>query len=327
MAQSAEHILGKDEVPGSNPGISLKRRRLGIPRAPFLIFPILAFAPCVCYNSLNHRLHAKGQKNMMEVAAHRGNVEGFPENTMPAFESAYSLGVDMIELDLRMTKDGEIVVIHDPSVDRTSDGHGLVSDMTLAELKELDFGIKTGEKFRGTRIPTFREFLELTRRDDKMQFNFELKDYIHDKGEKFALKSASKAIALFEEYGLADRLYINSFEGDLLLWIDKTYRHKYRLHGYYPYKIMGNTAALDVLYCICMFNVTYDESGKAIWHSDPICAKEQYDEVREKGIHPWVGAGAVTEEQILRGYKNGGELITTNHPAEVMRILAKHGLR
>lgn len=246
---------------------------------------------------------------------------------MPAFESAYSLGVDMIELDLRMTKDGEIVVIHDPSVDRTSDGHGLVSDMTLAELKELDFGIKTGEKFRGTRIPTFREFLELTRRDDKMQFNFELKDYIHDKGEKFALESASKAIALFEEYGLADRLYINSFEGDLLLWIDKTYRHKYRLHGYYPYKIMGNTAALDVLYCICMFNVTYNESGKAIWHSDPICAKEQYDEVREKGIHPWVGAGAVTEEQILRGYKNGGELITTNHPAEVMRILAKHGLR
>lgn len=115
---------------------------------------------------------------------------------MPAFESAYSLGVDMIELDLRMTKDGEIVVIHDPSVDRTSDGHGLVSDMTLAELKELDFGIKTGEKFRGTRIPTFREFLEPTRRDDKMQFNFELKDYIHDKGEKFALESASKAIAL-----------------------------------------------------------------------------------------------------------------------------------
>ena len=159
------------------------------------------------------------------------------------------------------------------------------SEQTLAELKELDFGIKTGEKFRGTRIPTFREFLELTRRDTKMQFNFELKDYIHDKGEKFALESASKAIALFEEYGLTDRLYINSFEGDLLLWIDKTYGHKYRLHGYYPYKIMGNTAALDVLYCICMFNVTYDESGKAIWHSDPICTKEQYDEVIARTYH------------------------------------------
>lgn len=264
---------------------------------------------------------------MMEVAAHRGNVEGFPENTMPAFESAYALGVDMIELDLRMTRDGEIVVIHDPTVDRTSDGHGLVSDMTLKELKALDFGIRKDAKFQGTRIPTFREFLELTRRDTRMQFNFEFKDYIHDKGEAFALESASKTIALFEEYGLADRLYINSFEGDLLLWIDKTYGHKYRLHGYYPYRIMGNTAALDVLYCICMFNVSYDENGRAISHADPICDKARYDEVLAKGIHPWVGAGAVTEEQILRGYANGGELITTNHPADVMEILARHGLR
>ena len=231
----------------------------------------------------------------MEVAAHRGNVEGFPENTMPAFESAYALGVDMIELDLHMTKDGEIVVIHDPTVDRTSDGHGLVSDMTLSELKRLDFGIRTDAKFQGTRIPTFREFLELTRRDDKMQFNFEFKDYI--------------------------------FEGDLLLWIDKTYGHKYRLHGYYPYQIMGNTAARDVLYCICMFNASYDENGRSTWHEDPICSKAQYDEVRAKGIHPWVGANAVTEEQIHRGYENGGELITTNHPAAVMEILARHGLR
>ena len=90
---------------------------------------------------------------------------------------------------------------------------------------------------------------------------------------------------------------------------------------------MGNTAALDVLYCICMFNVSYDENGRAISHADPICDKAQYDEVLAKGIHPWVGAGAVTEEQILRGYANGGELITTNHPADVMEILARHGLR
>lgn len=281
----------------------------------------------MCYNERTDSCLYERIYNMMEVAAHRGNVEGFPENTMPAFESAYALGVDMIELDLRMTKDGEIVVIHDAAVDRTSDGHGLVSDMTLEELKTLDFGIKAGEKFRGTRIPTFREFLELTRRDTKMQFNFEFKDYIRDKGEKFALESAAKTIALFEEYGLADRLYINSFEGDLLLWIDKNYGHKYRLHGYYPYQIMGNTAALDVLYCICMFNASCDENGKITWHSEPICAKEQYDEVIAKGIHPWVGAGAVTEEQIIHGYENGGELITTNHPAEVMKILAKHGLR
>ena len=99
-------------------------------------------------------------KRRIEVAAHRGNVENAPENTMPAFTDAYGIDVDMIELDLRMTKDHEIVVIHDATVDRTSDGTGMVSEMTLAELKKLDFGVKYSEKFRGTRIPTFREFLD-----------------------------------------------------------------------------------------------------------------------------------------------------------------------
>ena len=120
-------------------------------------------------------------KRRIEVAAHRGNVENAPENTMPAFTDAYGIDVDMIELDLRMTKDHEIVVIHDATVDRTSDGTGMVSDMTLAELKKLDFGVKYSEKFRGTRIPTFREFLELTKRDKIMQFIFEFKDYIREK--------------------------------------------------------------------------------------------------------------------------------------------------
>ena len=264
---------------------------------------------------------------MIEVAAHRGNVDGFPENTMPAFESAYDIGVDMIELDLRMTKDGEIVVIHDATVDRTSDGHGVVSEMTLDELKRLDFGIKKSPDFAGVRIPTFREFLELTKRDDKMQFNFEFKDYINEKGEEFAKESARRIIALFEEYGLSDRLYINSFDGDLLLWLDTEYAHKYRLHGYYPYKIMRNESAKDVLYCACLFNVTYDNEGKPEWHKEAICPADWYDKVRADGIHPWIGAGAVSEADILAGVKVGGELFTTNHPVDMMNILRKHRLR
>ena len=259
-------------------------------------------------------------KRRIELAAHRGNVENAPENTMPAFIDAYGIDVDMIELDLRMTKDKEIVVIHDPTVDRTSDGTGMVSEMTLAELKRLDFGVKRGEKYRGTRIPTFREFLELARRDKTMQFNFEFKDYIYDKGEEFAKESADRTIALFEEYGIgADRLYINSFEGDLLLYINEKCGGKYRLHGYHPYSILGNNndKARKILYCACLFYTK----------EDPISPKETYDEVISEGIHPWVGAGAVTEEQILRGVENGGELFTSNHPTFVSEVLKKHGYR
>jgi glycerophosphoryl diester phosphodiesterase len=87
--------------------------------------------------------------------AHRGGrVPGYPENTLAAFRQAIKYGVDAIEIDLRGTKDGKIVIIHDPTVDRTTDGHGRVSNHSLAELKELDAG-------NGERIPTYEEVLEL----------------------------------------------------------------------------------------------------------------------------------------------------------------------
>jgi glycerophosphoryl diester phosphodiesterase len=87
--------------------------------------------------------------------AHRGGIiAGFPENTLSAYRRAISLGVDVIEIDLRGTRDGEIVVIHDASLDRTTNGTGNVSEHTLAELKQLDAG-------NGERIPTYQEVLQL----------------------------------------------------------------------------------------------------------------------------------------------------------------------
>ncbi|MDN3652078.1 glycerophosphodiester phosphodiesterase family protein [Thalassotalea ponticola] len=87
--------------------------------------------------------------------AHRGGTGlGEPENTLAAFEQAIRDGIDVIEIDLRSTKDGAIVVIHDETVNRTTNGRGKVIDHTLAELKQLDAG-------RGQRIPTYQEVLQL----------------------------------------------------------------------------------------------------------------------------------------------------------------------
>ena len=72
------------------------------------------------------------------VAAHRGWSTVYPENTMEAFRAAIDLGVDQIETDVRVTRDGELVLIHDETVDRTTNGSGRVIDMTLSELKALD---------------------------------------------------------------------------------------------------------------------------------------------------------------------------------------------
>ncbi|MBN2283138.1 MAG: glycerophosphodiester phosphodiesterase [Deltaproteobacteria bacterium] len=94
------------------------------------------------------------------VIAHRGDSAHFPENTIPAFTAAVAAGADMIELDVTMTADGHLVVIHDRTVDRTTDGTGRVSDLTLARLRKLDAGSWKGSRFRGVRVPTLEEVFE-----------------------------------------------------------------------------------------------------------------------------------------------------------------------
>jgi Glycerophosphoryl diester phosphodiesterase len=83
----------------------------------------------------------------------------FPENTLLAFRKALSLGAAGIELDIQMSRDRVPVVIHDESVDRTTNGHGLVSSLTFRELKQLDAGVKFSNAYRGERIPSLRESL------------------------------------------------------------------------------------------------------------------------------------------------------------------------
>ena len=90
----------------------------------------------------------------MSVAHRGGMIPGIPENTLRAYREAIKHNVDAIEIDLRGAKDGEVVIMHDATVDRTTNGHGNVSDLTLAELKRLDAG-------QGERIPTYEEVLQL----------------------------------------------------------------------------------------------------------------------------------------------------------------------
>lgn len=93
------------------------------------------------------------------LCAHRGAMSTHPENTVPAFMEAVRLGAHMIEFDVQLTKDGALVLMHDATVNRTTDGKGKVSDLTLAEIKALDAGAKLDARFTGTRIPTFEEAL------------------------------------------------------------------------------------------------------------------------------------------------------------------------
>ena len=114
------------------------------------------------------------------IVAHRGDSEFYPENTLEAFRSAYDLGVDVIETDVHLTKDGHIVIWHDPTLDRNTDGTGTLESHTLKELKELDAGY-TFTKDRGKTFPFRGKGVKLTTLDEALQalpkakFNIDLK--------------------------------------------------------------------------------------------------------------------------------------------------------
>jgi len=135
---------------------------------------------------------------------HRGASAWAPENTLSAFQEARELGAHGVELDVMLSADGEVVVRHEPELERTTDGHGRVQDKTLAELKSLDAGSWFGPRFAGERIPMLREVCAWAAQD--MLLNIELKSVaIH----RTLLED--KVVALVREFGLEERVVLSSF--------------------------------------------------------------------------------------------------------------------
>ena len=114
-----------------------------------------AFPVAISGQSENSTLPERG------VCAHRGARETHPENTISAFKEAVRLGAQMIEFDVRMTKDGKLIIMHDASIDRTTDGTGLVEDLTWDEIKTLDAGSWKSEDFKGESVPLLAEALDV----------------------------------------------------------------------------------------------------------------------------------------------------------------------
>lgn len=138
------------------------------------------------------------------VLAHRGASAYAPENTVAAFRLAAEMGADGIELDSKLARNGTIVVMHDATVDRTTDGHGRVSDLTLSELKQLDAGAKFDSRFAGERIPTLDEVLDMI--GDRFIVNVELTNY-STRGDGLE----DRVVDLIMRRGLLERTMVSSF--------------------------------------------------------------------------------------------------------------------
>jgi len=140
-----------------------------------------------------------------QVTAHRGASKVAPENTIPAFEAAIESGADYIELDVQLTKDGELVVMHDDDIKRTTDGEGPLSLMTYEETQKYSAGswFSDDGTFNDVKIPKLSEVLELVGHD--ILLNIEIKSH----GNVAA--TAEKVAELVEEYDIADSCYVTSF--------------------------------------------------------------------------------------------------------------------
>lgn len=249
------------------------------------------------------------------LAAHRGDRANYPENTIAAFKSALLLGADMIETDIRMTKDGELVLIHDRSTLRTSGIDKNVDECTLEELRKIDVG-------SGERVPTVREFLELIK-DSDMLVNWELKIYPADFGDEYAFEVADKLLSMIEEFGFEKRSMLNSFSIRVLEYIYKKSPKRFPIHGQGINLCSRSKDAADISeeelfdWC-CLYG---HEKGEG-----PLDREDSFNYCREHGILPCI---CIKDDldAYRRAIELGCRMFTSNDITLADAILKELGVR
>jgi glycerophosphoryl diester phosphodiesterase len=161
---------------------------------------ILVFVLLVYY--VVHILLRTPRLTDLQIIAHRGGPINAPENTLAAFRNAITLGVDWLEFDVQMTKDGALVVIHDETVDRTTNGTGAVRDLTLEEIRSLDAG-------QGEKVPTFEEVVQLAKTNG-------MKILPETKSPEFYPGIEEKLLQQLEQADYLNQTVIESFNVDSL---------------------------------------------------------------------------------------------------------------
>lgn len=255
----------------------------------------------------------------VDVHAHRGGAGLAPENTLAAFRNALALGVDYLEMDLHVSADGEVVVIHDATLRRTTNGRGYVRETPLSELKRLDAGAWFHGRFAGERIPTLREVLEMVRAsgDSRIRLNLETK---YDAGAPPPDDFEERVLRLVREAGMSGRIIVQSFH----------------------YPSLSRVKALDPAVPTAVLRRASDippdavavvrQAGATIYSPNfRLIGGDVIDALHRAGVPvvPWTVNDPVDMQRLLDAGigRHPGDGIITDYPDRLIQVLRARGLR
>lgn len=235
------------------------------------------------------------------VSGHRGYKSAYPENTLLAFQQALDAGVDMLEFDLRMSKDHVVMVIHDETVDRTTNGSGYVGESTLAELKKLDAGGWFNPVFEGLKIPTFEELCKLLVAYPKVLLNVEIKK------NSDAKETADKAIELLKAYNYLPRCVFTCFDGAIIAHLNDV--HGVKTQGFKE-EVMSSFVSGT--------GGTYSKMW-AIGIEMSLLTPQVVKDYQEMGLQTWCYCPD-TSQQVHYALGCGVTMMTCNNPVPAMEL-------
>jgi len=184
------------------------------------------------------------ERNRPLIFGHRGASMHAPENTLSAFRLALEMGADGIELDITPSADGVPMIIHDPDLERTTDGKGDVRQLSAAEIQKYDAGIRFGSKFAGERVPTLQEVFEVF--GNRTRYNLDMKTFYPE--DRPIVRTV---LSLIEQYRLLPNVIISSFSLDTLRWFMEECRQirlGVLISQYTPHMMLEDSQLWEVRY-------------------------------------------------------------------------------
>lgn len=244
------------------------------------------------------------------VVAHRGNSVAAPENTLPAYESATKLGVDMIETDVNISKDGVLVMIHDWYMARTTDLKGAaVHDFTIDELRKADAGSWKGKEFNGVKIPLTEEALAFGKKAG-IYMCFEVKGG----NPKRANVIAEKLVELFQKYDAFEWAFMSSYHHDALELAKKAYPQLLLAPERLPDDVEPDVD--EALRQVRRLNAEVLQIHHRYLYPDFMKA------IRDADIALWAWP-ATSEEEILKSIQTGADAVMGDDPKLAIELVNK----